>query len=212
MRSRVSRRIDAGRLGAALVRPGIDPRTWVSHAYALGENFVDPLHGVFVDVQLMPTGEQVTARCAPIYAGSGWGLYTPIHVNDELIVGVPSGDCGHGVVVFARPWSAADLPPPDVLNVANVNDFILVVEPNANLRMSVQGAGQVFISTSGGAVNVSTMGGNVVVDSGGGQVQLGNATLAPPNDGVVHGTGIDPFTGATYAALMNTSSIVLAQK
>lgn len=42
-------------------------------------------------------------------------------------------------------------------------------------------------------------------------VDLGAAGLIA-TDGVVHGTGIDPFTGATYAALQNTSGVVRAKK
>ena len=42
-------------------------------------------------------------------------------------------------------------------------------------------------------------------------VELGGAGLIA-TDGVVHGTGIDTFTGATYAALQNASAVVRAKK
>jgi hypothetical protein len=44
-----------------------------------------------------------------------------------------------------------------------------------------------------------------------GAVEVGEAGLVS-TDGVVHGTGIDPFTGATYAALGSTSAKLRAKK
>jgi len=51
----------------------------------------------------------------------------------------------------------------------------------------------------------------VTIIATGGAVEIGEAGLIT-TDGLVHGTGIDPFTGATYAALNNTSSTVRAKK
>lgn len=45
-----------------------------------------------------------------------------------------------------------------------------------------------------------------------GTVQLGGTGLAALLDGVVTARGIDPFTGATYGALGNASSRVMARK
>ncbi len=51
----------------------------------------------------------------------------------------------------------------------------------------------------------------VVVDSK--DVRLGgDAELVDPTQGVVHGQGIDPFTGMPYFALGNTSTVVKAKK
>lgn len=44
-----------------------------------------------------------------------------------------------------------------------------------------------------------------------GAVEIGQSGLTI-TDGVVHGSGIDPFTGATYAALSNTSATLRAKK
>lgn len=44
-----------------------------------------------------------------------------------------------------------------------------------------------------------------------GAVEVGEAGLGA-TDGVVHGAGIDPFTGQTYTALNNTSSKLRAKK
>jgi len=53
--------------------------------------------------------------------------------------------------------------------------------------------------------------GTLVKITAGGRVELGEAGLGT-TDGVVHGTGIDPWTGATYTALGNTSDMVRAKK
>lgn len=44
------------------------------------------------------------------------------------------------------------------------------------------------------------------------QIRLGDANLDLLTDGLVHGTGVDPYTGATYAVLGNTSKVVLGKK
>ena len=210
--SRVSRHIDAGRLSLLVSRPGVDPRIWSSLAVALGDSVMDSENGVFVDVQLMPTGDQYTARVAADYAGKGFGFYAgTIHQDDELLVESPSGDPAIGIVVVRRLFSAAELPPQDAID--NPADVCLTVEKDCNLRLRVQGQGQVFITTAGADVTVSTGGGDVTMDSGGGSVYLAeNSDDALPTDGVVQGAGIDPFTGQTYTALQNTSTVVFAAK
>lgn len=136
--------MDVGRLGAALQRPGMDTRTWVSYAavQAIG---VDA-EGVFVDVILLPTMEAMTARMGTIYAGPGYGFNIPIGVNDEVIVGVPSGDPQHGPVVLARMQSASDTLPQDAQN--NPNDLVLVVQGGVNLRINVSGGGKAYIGST----------------------------------------------------------------
>jgi hypothetical protein len=208
-RTRVSGKMDVGRLSAALARPGMDTRIWVSAAVAMGEAQVDPKFGVFVDVTLIPSGEEYTARVPADYAGNGFGFYAKIHKDDDLVVVVPYGDAAEGVVVVARLWTAADLPP--ALAQSSPEDLILVVEKDKNLRVAVQGQGKVFVETAGQTVSVKTNGGKVLLDSGGGDVMLGADGLLV-QDGVVHGTGLDTFTGAPYYILGNTSAVVKAKK
>ena len=210
MRTRVGTTVDTQRLGASIARPGIDTRVWISLAFARGESMVDAANGVFVDVTCVPHGEQYTARVASNYAGTGFGAYAKIHANDALLVAAPEGDPGHGLVVLSRFWSSIDTPPQD--SVDNPDDIVLTVEADKNVRIKLQGSGQVFLDTAGGNVHVATAGGNAVVDSGAGKVFLGADNLITPNDGVVHGTGIDSFTGATYFALQSASSVVHAKK
>jgi len=142
-RTRISKNIDVGRLSAAMSRPGIDTRVWVSLAIALDEAQVDKEQGVFVDVKLLPTGEEYTARVPADYAGTGFGFYAPIHKDDELAVAIPSGDAAEGAVVIARLWSAADIPPQEATD--DVGEVMLVVEKDHSLRFKVSGSGKVFI-------------------------------------------------------------------
>ena len=94
------------------------------------------------------------------------------------------------------------------------NPVVIVV---ADRRYRLQGLAQgevalyddlgqkVHLTRDGIVVTAPTV--TVVAD----HVHLGAAGLIA-TDGVVHGTGIDPFTGATYAALQNTSGVVRAKK
>lgn len=43
-------------------------------------------------------------------------------------------------------------------------------------------------------------------------VELGGTGLNPITDGLVHGSGIDPFTGVSYAVLGNASRVVRGKK
>lgn len=141
LRSRVGTSVDIGKLSQALARPGIDTRTWLSLAYALGESVVDKEHGVFVDVMLAPTGERMTARVATEYAGAGFGFYGgAVHKDDELLVGVPLGDPAEGAVVLRRLWSAADKPPQQAIDAPS--EVVLVVEKDKTHRTVTSGSGK----------------------------------------------------------------------
>lgn len=133
------------RFSMALARPGMDTRLQSSLAFAKGESFVDEKSGVFVDVMLAPSGEQVTARVAPDYAGKGFGFYAPVHVDDELLVVLPNGEQAEGAVVVRRLWSQADPPPTDA--VADPTEVMLVVEKDRNLRLRVSGTGVVEVNS-----------------------------------------------------------------
>lgn len=145
MRTRIGRKLDINRLSSAVKRPGIDPRCWKSLAVALEDSFVDKDHGVFVNVILMPTEEEYTARVGAEYAGGGFGFYAKIKKDDELSVGIPSGDPAEGPIVLKRLWSAADLPPQQAID--DPEEVMLVVEKDKNLRLAVSGAGQVLFES-----------------------------------------------------------------
>ncbi len=153
LRSRVSTGIDVARLSNAVSRPGIDPRVWVSYAVLISEPYIESQEGqqdVVVDIQLMPTGEEETARVGAIYAGNGFGFYAPLHEGDEVLVCAPSGDPDEGLVVMQRLWSPADPPPQAVYE--NPEDMTLVVESGKNLRMKMLGSGTAYITAEDGKV------------------------------------------------------------
>jgi hypothetical protein len=110
----------------------------------MGDAYLDPQHGVFVDVKLAPTGEELTARVGADYAGNGFGLYLgTIHKDDELLVGVPLGDPAEGPVVLRRLWSAADKPPQEAID--HPEEILLVGEKDINVRVIAKGNGKVYV-------------------------------------------------------------------
>lgn len=145
-RSRVGSTPDTARLSAAVSRPGIDPRVWCSLAVATGESFVDADHGVFVEVKLLPSGEEYNCRVSSEYAGVGFGFYSKIHKDDELVVLIPMGDPAEGCLVVARLWSASDTPPSELSDTGE-NEVVLVVEKDKTLRLITSGEGKVFIKS-----------------------------------------------------------------
>lgn len=144
--SRVSSAMDTSRLGQALARPGMDTRTWVSLAI-VERVIIDEDEGVFADVLLMPSGERFPARVAQEYAGNGFGLYTPIEVDDEVLVEAPSGDPDNGMILTRRLYSKSDPPPAEA--ASNPSDVLLVVKTDQTLRIITAGSGNVVIETRG---------------------------------------------------------------
>lgn len=132
-------------MGAAVARPGMDTRVWVSLATALDESFYDPAFGVFVDVVLIPSGESVSARVPADYAGVGFGLYTKIHKDDELVIVIPSGDTSEGPAVVKRLWNGVDTPPAEIQNAPD--DVWLVVEKDKNFNLVTKGQGTVTLKS-----------------------------------------------------------------
>lgn len=138
--SRVTGTLDTGRLGAALRGPGMDTRIWVSLAIVKAVH-VDAEEGVFVDVLCVPLRHTGTARLGCEYAGSGFGMYAPLEVDDEVLVEAPSGDPDEGLVVTRRLHSASDPPPSEVVD--HPEDVLLVVKPGRTVRIVTSGGGKV---------------------------------------------------------------------
>jgi hypothetical protein len=86
-------------------------------------------------------------------------------------------------------------------------DRRLTVHKGTSIEIKQDGT---YVITRGSAIITITADGEVRIDAS--MIRLGGAALAPPLDGVVHGSGIDPFTGATYAGLNSASTVVLAKK
>ena len=206
----MTRQMDAGRLASLVSRPGIDPRYHIVYAIVDAVR-VDPQEGVFVDVSFLPQEEPENALLGVPYAGNSFGFYFPLEVDDTVLVAIPDGDSEAGPVVIGRIWNKADPPPEELKGPAAPEegqfmpspDVILRAKPGANTRIFVSAGANVTITVEGGG-NV-----NLVVNDG--SVNLGSATHGA-TDGVVHGSGIDPFTGQTYTALQNTSQKVFARK
>jgi hypothetical protein len=194
---RINKGIDVSRLARAVSYPGIDPRVWVSLATVTAFH-VDPVQGVFADVFLMPLGAQATARVGAVYAGNGFGFYAPLKIDDEIIVMAPSGDMDEGLVVVSRLWSAADPPPSEA--ASSSDEIILHIEDNKVFRIIVGGTGKMVIEARDSATIM-------LGDDG---LEL-NPVPQSSTNGIVTGTGIDPFTGSTYAVLGNASTKVAAK-
>lgn len=137
--------LDMGRLAHGLAFPGIDPRTWVSVA-CVTKVRIDPDHGPMVDVILIPSGARSTARVGAEGATSGAGVWWPIQVDDEVLVGYPEAEPAHGLVVLRRLWALSD--PPPGLAVDNPDDVLVQAPPGVNMRLVATNDGFVVVAAS----------------------------------------------------------------
>jgi phage baseplate assembly protein gpV len=214
---RASTQIDFASLSRALARPGMDPRSWCSLAIVQSV-VVDEAEGVFCDVLLMPSKRRETARLGAAYAGSGWGLYAPPMVDDEVLVSAPSGDPALGLVITSRLWSPADVPPADA--ATHPEDVLLTVRPDKSLRIKVQGGGNVILAVDTGKVYLGsetdtepvTKGDSLKAYLDGIVAQLNSHTHIPTAFGSPTGpmTGSTPpvtLSGPTTAILSTTSEV-----
>jgi len=143
-RTRIGTTPDMLRVSAAVERPGIDPRIWISIGYAVGESKLDAEHGDFVEVVLLPSQLELTCRVPQDYAGAQFGSNAGrIHKDDEVLVLIPDGDPAHGGTVIARYWSASDKPP--ALATSNPKDWVLELEKDLNWRTKLNGAGKAYL-------------------------------------------------------------------
>lgn len=156
-RKRARTSIDFGKISAAVARPGIDPRTWLTYALVDEVGF-DENNGMFADVTYIPTREEQTCLVGAAYAGNGFGLWAPLEVDDVVLVALPNGDSNSGPVIIARLWNAADKPPSE-LGSGEV--------PTENVVCRVQAGKRLRFITSGG-------GNAEIVAEGDGKVLLGS--------------------------------------
>ena len=179
--------LDFNMLSKAMTRPGIDPRSWCSLAIVQSV-VIDEAAGVFCDVLLMPSKRRETARLGAAYAGSGFGFYAPVKVDDEVLVSAPGGDPAQGLVITQRLWSPADVPPAGL--EATPDDVVLVVEADKSLRLTVQGGGDVVVTAADGKVKLggdaATRGVARLDDTtAGGTLALTAAPTVPPGSGCI---------------------------
>ncbi len=107
---------------------------------------------MFADVIVMPQQSVTTAFIGTSYAGDGWGFYMPPEVGDVVLVTVPNGDTGNGLVVTQRVYSGSDRPPPQA--TTNPTDVTMVVRPGKTVRILVSGGGDAVLAASDGSGSV----------------------------------------------------------
>lgn len=92
-----------------------------------------------------------------------------------------------------------------VVDVGDTTDHqVAILVGDRRYRLTALAQGEVAIyDDQGQRVHLTRSG--IVIKSG--LIELGDGGLAP-TDGLVHGSGIDPLTGATYFSLGNASSVV----
>jgi uncharacterized protein involved in type VI secretion and phage assembly len=208
----MGRKINPSNMREFVRSPGIDTRYWIKLAH-VDDVIVDPEEGIFADVTLLPESQTVTAFVGAPYAGNRFGFHAPIQEDDLVLVAVPDGDTDAGAWVISRGWNSADKPHPDFQSQTPVDgapgmyrqkdEIVLRAKPGAKTTIVVSEGANIDIKIEG-AGNC-----NLIVNSG--SVNLGSDTH-DVTDGVVHGSGFDPFTGQTYTALGNTSRKVFARK
>jgi hypothetical protein len=226
--------LDIGRLAEAFQKAGIDPRHWVSYGtvgIVKDDGTFDPTdpHAIYVqstgcsvDVLLHPLNTPVTCRYSGQQGGASSSIYCPIRPGDEVLVGIPDGDMRMPpCILLVMNADHSRLPLGDDQKPIWQNDRVLVysagtrvqIRTNDGTNLEVRPDGTIEATQPGGAT-VRINGDGVQVLPGGGKVSLGDeaANLIDVQDGIVHGRGIDPFTGAPYFALGNTSQVVKAKQ
>ena len=145
--------VDTGQLKEAAKSPGIDPRVWLTYAIVTAVSY-DAEHGVFCDIKYQPRGEEETALLGASYAGSGFGTYCPVNINDTVLVAVANGDPQTGPVVVARLWNAGD-PPPSAAGSGETAslDVSTTVQTDKNYTITTQGSGNIDL-VLGGLINL----------------------------------------------------------
>lgn len=226
--------LDVGRMGEMLRQAGIDPRHWLSYGtvgIVKEDGTFDPTDphavyvqstGVSVDVLLHPLNQPVTCRYSGQQGGASSSIYCPIHPGDEVLVGIPDGDMRlPPAVLLVMNADHSRLPLGNDQKPLWQNDRILLhskgtkiqIRTDDGTNLEVRPDGTIEASQPGGAiVRVSAAG--VEVLPGNGKVSLGDkaGNLVDVQDGVVHGRGIDTFTGSPYFTLGSTSVVVKAKK
>jgi len=180
----------------------------VSYATVTSEPYIETDEGVediFVDVQLHPSEQIETARVGTIYAGDGFGFYTPLHQEDEVLIGAPSGDPDEGLVVIQRLWSPFAVPPPEV--VENPEDVTLVVQEGKNVRIIAMGGGDLIIDTvDGSGVSINVQGdGNVNLNVDTGKIYLGAEEETEP---AAKGTSLKSYLDNLQTVIQSHTHVV----
>lgn len=161
MPKRRSAPVDVQRLGAAVSRPGIDPRTWVTMGRV--DDDPDAAHwdataGWVVDVTFygsdLEGGDGLPCRVASQGAGDGYGEFIPPSQDAEVVVVLPGGDPEQLPVIVgyasneggggAAPTSVTGLPidgeaPATTAAVVSPKDAEIKVSPHGRREQYARG-------------------------------------------------------------------------
>lgn len=74
-------------------------KLWLSYATVGKVEILKDKSAMKADVTLLPSEYQARVRVGAEYVAPGVGLYFPLRPNDLVLVGFPSGDPEHGVVL-----------------------------------------------------------------------------------------------------------------
>jgi hypothetical protein len=135
-RTRVSRKLDVQRMGAAVARPGIDTRVWLEFGFV--QAFTVDATGAYADVAT-ETGDTITCFAGQPYAGQGYGAFFPLAVDDMVLIAIPSGEPDNGGVIISRLWCNSDTPPAEA--VASANDLVNRIKAGQKMRHIVTPVG-----------------------------------------------------------------------
>lgn len=161
LKNRVNRGAPSNRIGQAMARPGMDTRVWLTEGVVKSVS-LSSTKGPYAEVLLLATayeddnGEIVgrieKVRLTSPFAGDGWGMYSPIEVDDEVLVAFPDGDPDAGGWVVQRAWSGEDKPPSGYAN----DTFLVHVKDGHKLKLKAKdssvefdGNGNVTVAVSG---------------------------------------------------------------
>lgn len=139
------------------------------------------------------------------------GQHFELHDGADITVDVELHPSGR--VITCRIAGAGGGAGRGAWGIPDPGDEVAVIVPDGE-----EDAGGIVVGTlSSGAVPPDTAPATWVVQAPtviivGGDVQLGASGLTAALDGVVTARGIDPFTGSTYDALNNASSVVKAKR
>ena len=201
--TRARTKIDAGRLSAIVGRPGIDPRAWIRFGVITDIAF-DPQFGEFADVTLQPDGQQITAMVGIAYAGNGFGLWAPLHIEDIVLVAIADGDMAQGCVIISRFHRESDKPPADFRSSSNAED------PTDDVVLRVESGKKLTIRTAGDAGNISIKAesnGSITIDAAGSS----DVTVKNSGTGNVYVTVSDPVSKVFLGASSGTQPLTLGQ-
>lgn len=135
------------------------------------------------------------ARVALPYAGSGYGMWLPPQIDDEVLVAFEAGDLERPWII-GRAWNGLDLPPQDG---AALGDQGLLIRTPAGYRILIDEAGQVVrVDHPSGMALVIEAGVARLEDGAGAKIELQDGSAV-----ILQGAGGAPKRLATEAFVLD---------